>query len=441
MLAKIRRPEGFPGFVVMWIGIVITNMGTFATRFALLIWLWDQTGQATSVALFLFAGYALYMLIAPAAGAIVDRSDKRLILILNDTGQALLTGSLLVLYLTGHLQVWQVYAAQALVGGFEAFMVPARTAAISILVPREQLSRAAGMRSMAYHAGNIGGPVAGGLLLAWGGLPAVMGFDLITFALAVICLLIPAIPLVIDRTPREGKGWRGALADLSFGLRYIGARRGLLGLTLIFVVINAAGALTYFALIGPMVLARGGDGEASLALVQTLMGIGGALGALFMTIWGGGKRQALFLIAGVVLTFLLGDYVIALGRTVVWWAAGCFFAALFIPPISAANDAIWQVKVPVEQQGRVIGARQWISEGGMAPMYLLAGPLADRLMEPAMMPGGWLTPWLGPLVGVGPGAGMAALFLLTGTIGVLTGVIAWFSPAVRKVELDLPDRV
>ena len=73
--------------------------------------------------------------------------------------------------------------------------------------------------------------------------------------------------------------------------------------------------------------------------------------------------------------------------------------------------------------------------------YLLAGPLADRLFEPAMAVGGALAPLFGPLVGVGPGAGMALMFLCTWALGTLTSLSGYVWRAARRVEVDLPDAV
>lgn len=121
------------------------------------------------------------------------------------------------------------------------------------------------------------------------------------------------------------------------------------------------------------------------------------------------------------------------------WVAAALSAAIFIPFISGSNRAIWQAKVPPDVQGRVFSAR-WMLEGGAQALgFLLAGPLADQIFEPAMQAGGALVAAFGGLVGTGPGAGMAAMFLFTAFGGMLISLSGYWIPALRHVEDDLPD--
>ena len=239
-----------------------------------------------------------------------------------------------------------------------------------------------------------------GVMLRLIGIGGVMLVDIATFLVAVTTLLIVRIPhpTAMQKDSTESKMWK----EVGFGFRYIHHRHGLLGLIFLFIGINFFAALTYFSILPAMILARSGRDELTLASVQAALGIGGVVGGLLVSTWGGPKRKIHSICAGTALSFLLGDFLLALGRNVQIWALAAFLAALFIPFISSAHRAIWQAKVAPEVQGRVFSVKGMLELVPMPLGYLLAGPLADRWFEPAMMTGGSLERTCRWLVGTGP---------------------------------------
>ena len=158
-----------------------------------------------------------------------------------------------------------------------------------------------------------------------------------------------------------------------------------------------------------------------------------------MAVWGGPRRKIHGVLGVMALSFLLGDFLFAVGRDVWVWVAAAVAAAVFIPILWGSRQAIWQAKVAPEIQGRVFSVDNMM-RFSLAPLgYLLAGYLADGVLEPAMMPGGALTDTFGPLVGTGPGAGMAVMFLGTATLGCLMSLSGYLFAAIRNIETDLPD--
>jgi len=142
---------------------------------------------------------------------------------------------------------------------------------------------------------------------------------------------------------------------------------------------------------------------------------------------------------GMALSSLLGTMATGLGREPFIWAFAAFSTMLFLPIINGCNQAIWQAKVPPEVQGRVFATRRLIAQITAPVGMAFAGPLADWVFGPAMMPGGALAPLFGWLVGVGPGAGISLLFLITGLIGALVGLSGYAFVSVRDAEDILPD--
>ena len=153
-----------------------------------------------------------------------------------------------------------------------------------------------------------------------------------------------------------------------------------------------------------MVLARSGNASGALATVEAALGLGGVTGSVLVSVWGGPQRRIHAVLAGAAASFFLGDLLFALGDAMVWVCAA-LCGAFFIPPIISANRSIWQAQVPPAVQGRVFavqGMRQQIS---MPLGYLVAGPLADRVFEPAMQRGRMAQCHPGVSGGDGPGCG------------------------------------
>jgi hypothetical protein len=188
-----------------------------------------------------------------------------------------------------------------------------------------------------------------------------------------------------------------------------------------------------------MLLARTGGDEAIVGSVQAMLGIGGVIGAVLLTAWGGPRRKIHGVLIGLALTGLLGDALMGLGQSLPVWLAAAFFLEVFIPTLFGSYQAIWQAKVAPELQGRVFAARRILSTAADPIAMILTGVLSDRVFEPALMPGGGLTPLFGGLVGVGAGAGMGLLLVLAGIGSGLAGLMGYLFRSVREVETQLPD--
>ncbi|MDY7094893.1 MAG: MFS transporter [Acidobacteriota bacterium] len=432
--------DGAPGgtrvFLSLWAGQVLSLLGTAIGRFTVMLWAWEQTGEATTLALLGFFEMGTTVLLSPLAGAVADRMPRKWALILSDLGAGAVTAALLTLYLTGHLQVWHLYVGAVLSGAFETFQFPAYSAAVTVLVPRRHYARASGLISMAETASRAFGPPLAAALLPWLNYGGLLVLDLATLGLALMILVFLRIPE--PEVSEEGARSRGSLLhEASWGFRYIFARRGLLGLQLL---LSAVNFLASFAVVlrSPMILARTAGDAQILGNVQAAAGIGGLVGGLLLASWGGPRRRVHGVFAGIFLA-MLGNLILGSGQTAWVWAAGAFLFPLAITVSNGSNQAIWQAKVAPDLQGRVFAVRRQIAQLAGLPGMLLAGPLADRLFEPALSPGGQLTPSLGPVFGTGPGAGMGLLLALSGIAGLLLLSIALAQPSLRHVEDSLPD--
>ncbi len=436
-MTQTNRPTGMRAFVIIWIGQVISLLGTAMTNFGLTIWAYEETGQATALALIGFCFVTPLVVLSPVAGAIVDRSNRRLMMMISDLAAGLTTIVQLLLFVTGSLEIWHLYITAAIAGTFQTFQWPAFSAAMTLMLPKEQYGRANGLLELANSASGIFAPLLAGALLGVIGLTGIMVIDIVTFVFAIGALLFVYIP----QPERSEAGRRGAGSlwqESLYGFRHITRRPSLLGLQLVFTVGNFFSTLAY-TLMAPMLLARTGNNELIFGSVQSSGAIGGVVGGLVMSAWGGPKRRVHGVLAGWICASLLGETLLGLGQTVPVWLVAAFLGAFFAPVINASNQAIWQAKVEPDVQGRVFSTRRLIAWLVTPLAQLVAGPLADQVFEPAMQEGGRLADTFGWLVGTGAGAGMALILVFCGLGAALTGVGGYATPVVRDVEDILPD--
>ncbi|UCF61554.1 MAG: MFS transporter [Anaerolineaceae bacterium] len=434
---KHERLSGMSGFTIVWVGQVISFLGSGMTWFALTIWAWEITGQATALALVGFFAFGPTVLLSPIAGALVDRWNRKLVMMLSDLAAGLSTVVILILYASGNLEIWHLYVTGAFAGAFQAFQFPAYSAAVTMMLPKEQYARASGMLSLADSASGVLAPIMAGVLLGPIGITGIMAIDVITFIVAIGALLIVHVPQ--PATTEAGEEGRGSLLkESAYGFRYIYQRKGLFSLLLIFLAANLIFSISYTVL-SPMILARTANDEVVLGTVRSVMGLGGVAGGLLLSAWGGPKRKIHGVLLGMAVSSIAGTVVLGMGKDLAIWALGAFLSTFFMPIINGSSQAIWQAKVAPDVQGRVFSVRRLIAQVSAPLAILLSGPLADHVFEPAMMAGGSLVHSFGSLVGIGSGAGMSLMFVLTGFFGVFVSLVGYLFPEIRDVEAILPD--
>lgn len=429
-----RRLRGTAAFAAIWAGQAVSAVGTRMTSFALVYWTWEKTGEATPLALLTFFAFGPGILLSPLAGALADRLDRRALMLASNAGAAAATAALLALHLAGGLTLPAVYGLQAVASAFRALQMPALGASATLLVPRRHYARAAGLVSSAENGALLIGPAAAGLLIGPLGVASVVAIDLATIAVAIVPLLLAEVPRPTGGGPARTGLWKDSL----FGFGYIFARPGLAGLQAVLFAVNLmiTGCL---ALLPAMVLARTGSDAAALGTVQSALGLGGIVGGVALGVWGGPRRRIHGVLVAAALAGLAGLTPLGLAGTVAGWTAAAAALALFVPVVNGCNQAIWQLKVPPELQGRVFAARRLLAQLSMPLAMLAAGPLADRLFEPSMAPGGGLAGLAGGLVGTGPGTGIALMFALAGVTAGAGGLAGYALPRLRRVESELPD--
>jgi len=424
------------GFTIVWLGQIVSVMATNMTQFALTIWVFELTGSVTALGLVQVFFITPFLLISPIAGVMVDRYDRKLMMMVSDLTAGLATVALLVLQAMGMLEVWHLYVAAIFQGLGNTFQWPAYSAAISTMLDKKQYGRANGMMSLIEAGPGVVAPLLAGSLLPILKLAGILFIDVATFLLAIGLLLMVHIPQpqrTQDGDQAQGNMWKEAL----YGFRYIFARPGLVGLLSIFLLGNLFSGIQW-TLLAPMILSRTGNNSVILGSVQSAGAVGALVGGVLMSAWGGFKRR----IHGVLLGWILASLTLTftgIGRDLSVWIPAMVGGAIFFPLINGSSQAIWQAKVAPDLQGRVFSSRRLIAWVTNPITPVIAGLLSDYVMEPAMQTSNNFSQFFSGLVGTGPGAGMGLLTVICSLVCVFVGLSGYYIPAIRDLEDILPD--
>jgi len=403
-------------------------IGSAMSGFALTIWIWESTSQVTALAFLSFFIQLPRILLAPVAGILVDRCNRKFLMAIGDAVSALLMLAILLLYISQNLQLWHLYVAGAVNGIFDQIQQLAYSAATATMMPEKHYSRASSLSFLAKYGASIIAPTLAGILYSAIGLSGIFTIDLATFTIAIATLVSVKIPQpAIASNPQPARFH--LLQELSFGFRYIVQRPSLLALLVsvsLFWFAHDIGAALY----SPMILARTDNNARILGTILSAAGAGGVLGASIVSIWGGPKRRIRGFLLGMAGAGL-SKIVFGFGQALSIWIPAQFCSSFNFPILGSSNEAIWLAKVPPEVQGRVFATRAVIMQLASALGLLIAGPLADRVFEPAMQPSGFLAAIFGPIIGTGAGAGMALLYAIS-ALGLLLVAVGGYASRLLR---------
>lgn len=423
-------------FFIIWLGQLASMIGSGLIGFALAVWIFEQTGQATPFALTGLFAILPRVLLSPVAGALTDRWNRKKIMLISDSLSGVVTLATAILLLTGRMEVWTVYLISFMGSIFASFQQPAYTASIVMLVPKKQLTRANSMVQMGQAIETILTPLLAGILFTTVGMQVIILIDVVTYFIAILTLVIVHIPQP-ERQADELDGKLSVYKDVVFGWRYLAERRGLLGLLFYFAVVNFTANISS-ATIGPLVLSFGS--ATSLGAAQTVMGVGMLAGSILMSIWGGPKKRMIHAVIGFIALASIGFWVAGLQPSLAYISAGLFILMFFIPFSTGPSSAIFSKKVAPEVQGRVFATRSMISLSMMPLAYILSGVLADQVFNPWLVEGGALADtFIGRWLGVGSGRGIGLMMICSGILLMAASAIAFANPRIRNLETEIPD--
>jgi MFS family permease len=386
------------------------------TYFSLTLWAWEITNSVTALALMGFFSQLLRIPINLFNGLIVDKFDRKLLMILGDSISALSTIIIGILFITNNLQIWHLYLIASVNGGFGEIQGLAYQTSISLIVPKSQYTRANSLNSSLHYGSAIFAPALAGILFPLIDLSGILIIDFVTFLIALFTLFIVTIPQPVKSEDKT----ENIVNLLTFGFRYIWQNftlRTILIITTLFWFFHDLGASIDEA----MILARSENNSQVLGLILSSAGIGGVTGAILLSGWGGTKNR----LRGMALGFMgagIAKTIFGLGLTSSVWLPAQFFSSLNFPLLSSSETAFWMENVKPEIQGRVFASNALILQVLSAIASLLGGILADRFFEPLMMTENIIS----PIFGTGKGAGMSFIYVMTSVSLFLIGLWGWY---------------
>lgn len=408
-------------YLLLWSTQSLSALGSGLTGYALVLWLYAQSGSALKTALLSVCSYAPYVLMSIFAGALSDRWNKKKTMLLCDLMAALSTVAVLALIKTGRLEVWHLYATNAFNGLMNTVQQPAAEVAATMLIPEEHYQKTSGLRSFSQSLNSILTPVIATALFAFAGIDTIIVADLATFAAAFLTLLIF---IRIPEPKRSETVKEPLLTSAGKGLVWLKENPLILNLILFLAAINLIASI-YDAALPAMILSK--SGETALGIVNTCVGAATLVGSAFAALSPAPKNRVKAICAALFISMSTENFLLAFGNSTLIWSVGAVLGWAVIPFMNANLDVIFRKTIPEEMQGRVYSCRNALQFFSIPVGFLVGGVLVDEVFEPFMERAGDM---LTALFGTGKGSGAAFLFFCIGVAGVVVCVI--FSVVLRK---------
>ncbi|MCR4950432.1 MAG: MFS transporter [Solobacterium sp.] len=399
-------------FLILWSTQGLSQLGSSMTAFALTLWLYETTGSALKTAALSICSYAPYVIMSIFAGALSDRFDKKKTMLVCDLLAALCTITIMVMYVSGRLAPWHLYAVNAFSGLMNTVQQPASEVAVTLLMPKEQYQRASGFQSLSRSLISILHPLLATALYSLGGLKIVIVFDLGSFAAAFLALLF------LIRLPQaSGKHQERILVLAKEGLAYLKDTPMILTMILFMSGINLVSSAFNAALPG-YVIPNPRGGTAMLGVVTSFAGIAMVLGSLLVQVLPRPKNRMKAVYVCMLISMATENFLLAFCRQPWLWCLSQVIGWILVPVMSANYDVIFRSTVPVELQGRVYACRNTLQFFTIPIGMFLGGSMVDSLFEPLMERYGSI-PLLTFLFGTGKGSGAAVTMLVLGLAGTI----------------------
>ena len=424
---EVKKENGFNKFLIIWLGELISNIGSGMTAFGLGVYVWQMTRSAVDVAMVEMAALLPMVLLCPAAGVLADIFDRRILMILGDAVSAVGLIAMLIIMSTGNIQVWQICICVGFGSAFAGLLDPAYKATITDLLTEDEYAKASGMVSVASSSKFLISPVIGGLVLAVFGIKMILIIDILTFVVTVAAIFSVRKSLAVRSRVKKEMNF---LKDLKEGWLIILESRGvMLLIVLVSVLMFYMGFIQVLS--KPMVLSFAS--EKTTGFLQTVVACGMMVSSIMI---GSGILKskyvnvmtASFIVSGIT----MAGFGATTSITVIIISGFLFFASL--PYATTCIDVLIRKSIDNEKQGRVWGIISFISQLGYIAAFALAGFLADYVFNPALSEGGKLADTVGKIIGTGETRGIGFLIILAGIGLVITALIISKSKTIHEME-------
>ncbi|WP_240321284.1 MFS transporter [Paenibacillus sp. O199] len=424
---KQMENKSFGKFLMVWFGQLISTMGIGMTAFSLGVYAFEKTHMATAVALITLFTFLPNILLRPIGGVLADRFDRRMMMVIGDLGSAGGLVFIWIMILIGNIELWYLYVGVTFSSVFSAIQSPAYKASATDLLDKDQYSKGSGLMQLAESSKFLFSPILAGILLSITTIEVILVINMLTYMVAILAVLVIRKSIKAARSDDERKPW---LVELNDGWIEVTTNKGVLLLVIIISIITFyLGFLE--TLIGPMILSF--SDSRMLGTFLSVSAIGMLISSLCISMFTMSKKYSKILVLGLVMSgisfSLLG---FSTNIFIIIFAGFLFLASL--PFINMSADVLVRNNISNEKQGRVWGIIGILSQLGFIVSYSLAGFLADRVFNPLLVEGGALASTVGSYIGVGPGRGIALLFIIAGVFVIVIAVITSQLKSIKGLE-------
>ena len=413
-------------FYKLWLGELISNIGSGMTAFALSVYIYEKTGSVSYVSLITLLSFMPSIILSPIGGLLADRYDRRLLMIIGDLFSGLGLVYILWSIQAGEKSIVPIFVGIAFSSIFTSLLEPSYRATLTDILEEENYAKASGLIQAAGSAKYLISPVIAGIVLSVADIRVILLLDILTFI--TTCLMIFLVRKSMNSETQNYK--KDSFKGLLEGLFIIKENRGIYSLVIImFFVCFFMGFIQI--LIRPMILAL--SNVKTAGMMESLCAVGLLIGSLWIGIAGIKKNYSKIL---AVACFFCGIFMSMTGMNenlaVIGISTFLFFSTL--PFMNSCADVLVRVSVPNELQGRVWGLISLITQMGTVTAYIISGVMADYVFEPMFNKNGLLVENIGIIIGTGKGRGIGFMLILSGMGMLIMAIVIWKNREIREVS-------
>ena len=413
-------------FYKLWLGELISNIGSGMTAFALSVYVYEKTGSVSYISLITLLSFMPSIILSPIGGLLADRYDRRLLMIIGDLFSGL--GLIYILWniQAGEKSIVPIFLGITFSSIFTSLLEPSYRATLTDILDEENYAKASGLIQAAGSAKYLISPVIAGMILSVADIRVILLLDILTFI--TTCLMIFLVRKSMNSETQNYK--KDSFKGLLEGLFIIKENRGVYFLVIImFFVCFFMGFIQI--LIRPMILAL--SSVKTAGMMESLCAAGLLIGSLWIGIAGIKKNYSKIL---AVACFFCGIFMSMTGvnenLAIIGISTFLFFSTL--PFMNSCADVLVRVSVPNELQGRVWGLISLITQMGTVTAYIISGVMADYIFEPMFNKNGILVKNIGMIIGTGKGRGIGFMLILSGMGMLIMAIVIWKNGKIREVS-------
>ena len=413
-------------FYKLWLGELISNIGSGMTAFALSVYIYEKTGSVSYVSLITLLSFMPSIILSPIGGLLADRYDRRLLMIIGDLFSGLGLVYILWNIQAGEKSIVPIFVGITFSSIFTSLLEPSYRATLTDILDEENYAKASGLIQAAGSAKYLISPVIAGMILSVVDIRVILLLDILTFI--TTCLMIFLVRKSMNSETQNYK--KDSFKGLLEGLFIIKENKGVYSLVIImFFVCFFMGFIQI--LIRPMILAL--SSVKTAGMMESLCAVGLLIGSLWIGIAGIKKNYSKIL---AVASFFCGIFMSMTGvnknLAIIGISTFLFFSTL--PFMNSCADVLVRVSVPNELQGRVWGLISLITQMGTVAAYIISGIMADCIFEPMFNKNGILVENIGIIIGTGKGRGIGFMLILSGIGMLIMAIVIWKNGEIREVS-------